>query len=42
VPRFVRTFGDLGAAADTAIRAYAEAVADRSFPAEAETYAAKD
>lgn len=40
-PRFVRRFGDLGGAADAAIRAYAEAVSERSFPAEAEVYAFK-
>lgn len=38
VPRFVRKFGDLGPRADQAIAAYAAAVRDRSFPAEAELY----
>lgn len=38
VPRFVRKFGDLGPRADEAIAAYAAAVRDRSFPAEAELY----
>ena len=32
VPRFVRKFADLGAQAEQAIAAYAEAVQDRSFP----------
>ena len=38
VPRFVRRFGELGGQADQAIAAYAAAVRDRSFPAEAELY----
>ncbi|MGP9804548.1 3-methyl-2-oxobutanoate hydroxymethyltransferase [Paracoccus sp. NSM] len=38
VPRFVRKFGDLGPRADEAIAAYAAAVRDRSFPAEAQLY----
>ncbi|RJT41509.1 3-methyl-2-oxobutanoate hydroxymethyltransferase [Mesorhizobium waimense] len=41
VPRFVRRFGDLGQAADEAIRSYAAAVKDRSFPGEAEVYRSK-
>ena len=38
VPRFVHRFADLGRAADDAIAAYASAVRDRSFPAEANVY----
>ena len=38
VPRFVHRFADLGRAADDAIAAYAAAVRDRSFPAEANVY----
>ncbi len=38
VPRFVRRFGDLASAMDAAISAYAEAVAERSFPGEANVY----
>lgn len=38
VPRFVKKFGDLGPRADEAIAAYAAAVRDRSFPAEAQLY----
>jgi 3-methyl-2-oxobutanoate hydroxymethyltransferase len=41
VPRFVRRFGDLGAAAGEAIADYARAVTDRSFPGEAEVYGVK-
>lgn len=39
-PKFVRRFGTLGDAARGAVEAYAQAVRERSFPAEAETYAA--
>ncbi|HMO31161.1 3-methyl-2-oxobutanoate hydroxymethyltransferase [Enterovirga sp.] len=42
VPRFVRRFGDLGAAADRAIADYARAVADRSFPGPEHVYKPKD
>ncbi|RIY02037.1 3-methyl-2-oxobutanoate hydroxymethyltransferase [Aureimonas flava] len=38
VPRFVQRFGDLGKDMDAAISAYAEAVADRRFPGEANVY----
>ncbi|MFC3167953.1 3-methyl-2-oxobutanoate hydroxymethyltransferase [Paracoccus fontiphilus] len=38
VPRFVRTFADLGAQADRAIADYAAAVRERSFPDEANVY----
>ena len=38
VPRFVREFGNLGTSAAEAIAAYAAAVKDRSFPAEAHVY----
>jgi 3-methyl-2-oxobutanoate hydroxymethyltransferase len=38
VPRFVHRFADLGRGADDAIAAYAAAVRDRSFPAEANVY----
>lgn len=38
VPRFVHRFADLGRTADDAIAAYAAAVRDRSFPAEANVY----
>lgn len=42
VPRFVRTFGDLGPAADKAIADYAAAVSERSFPGEDNIYQPKD
>ena len=38
VPRFVRRFAELGKDAGDAIAAYAAAVRDRSFPAEAHLY----
>ena len=38
VPRFVRTFGDLGPRASNAIAAYADAVRERSFPGPDQTY----
>ena len=38
VPRFVRSFAELGAAADRAIADYAEAVRDRSFPGDDNVY----
>lgn len=38
VPKFVRTFGSLGTAAQAALSAYRAAVAERSFPAREETY----
>lgn len=41
VPKFVKQFGNLGAAIDGAIDAYASAVKDRSFPAREHTYAMK-
>ena len=42
VPRFVRKFSDLGAAADRAIAEYAAAVGDRSFPGADHVYQPKD
>ena len=42
VPRFVHKFGDLGAAADTAIAGYAKGVTERSFPRPANVYQPKD
>ena len=41
VPKFVRQFGALGAAIETAISDYATAVRERSFPAPEHTYAMK-
>ena len=41
VPKFVRQFGSLGAAIETAISDYASAVRDRSFPSAEHTYAMK-
>ncbi len=41
VPKFVRQFGALGAAIETAISDYALAVRDRSFPSAEHTYAMK-
>ncbi len=38
VPRFVHRFGDLGTGMEAAIAAYAEAVAERRFPGEANVY----
>lgn len=38
-PKFVRRFGALGDAARNAVEVYVQAVRERSFPAEAETYA---
>ena len=38
VPRFVRRFADLGAQADQAIAAYAEAVRERNFPGDDNVY----
>lgn len=37
-PKFVKRFGELGAAAENAIRAYAAEVRDRRFPAAEHTY----
>lgn len=42
VPRFVKRFGDLGAAAGAAIGAYAQAVRDRSFPGAEHIYQPKE
>lgn len=41
-PRFVRRFDDLAVRIEAAAATYAEAVRDRSFPAEAELYLPKD
>jgi 3-methyl-2-oxobutanoate hydroxymethyltransferase len=41
VPKFVKEFGKIGAAIDSAIGEYAASVRDRSFPAPAHTYAMK-
>ena len=41
VPRFVRRFGELGAAVETAVGEYAAAVRDRSFPDDAHVYRIK-
>ncbi|MFM9941330.1 MAG: 3-methyl-2-oxobutanoate hydroxymethyltransferase [Hyphomicrobiaceae bacterium] len=41
VPKFVKAFGNIGAAIEGAIGAYAGAVKDRSFPAQEHTYAMK-
>jgi len=41
VPKFVKRFGDVGAAIDQAIRAYAEEVRANRFPADQHTYAMK-
>lgn len=41
VPKFVREFGQVGAAIDRAVRAYAEEVRARRFPAAEHTYAMK-
>ncbi len=41
-PKFVREFGALRGDIDTAIGTYAQAVRNRTFPGEAETYAPKD
>ncbi len=42
VPRFVHKFGDLGAAGDAAVAAYAAAVRERSFPGPQNVYQPKD
>lgn len=41
VPRFVRRFGELGAAAEAAVGEYARAVTERSFPGAGEVYGVK-
>jgi 3-methyl-2-oxobutanoate hydroxymethyltransferase len=41
VPKFVKAFGNVGAAIEGAITGYAEAVRGRTFPAEEHTYAVK-
>jgi 3-methyl-2-oxobutanoate hydroxymethyltransferase len=41
VPKFVRQFGQVGAAIESAIRGYAEAVRAKNFPAREHTYAMK-
>jgi len=42
VPKFVRTFGNVGEAIRGAIESYAEAVRERSFPASGHTYEVED
>jgi 3-methyl-2-oxobutanoate hydroxymethyltransferase len=42
VPKFVKEFGKVGQAIETAIRSYAEEVRQRSFPAPDNTYGVKD
>ncbi|MFO1089372.1 MAG: 3-methyl-2-oxobutanoate hydroxymethyltransferase [Hyphomicrobiales bacterium] len=42
VPKFVRMFGEVGKAIEGAIKAYAEEVRTRSFPASEHTYDVKD
>lgn len=42
VPKFVKEFGAVGAAIETAIKSYAEAVKSRDFPGDEHTYAVKD
>ncbi len=42
VPRFVRRFGEVGAAIDKAVGDYAEAVRERSFPGPDHVYQPKD
>ncbi|WP_395685210.1 3-methyl-2-oxobutanoate hydroxymethyltransferase [Aestuariivirga sp.] len=42
VPKFVKEFGQVGAAIENAIRSYAEEVRARSFPAPSNTYELKD
>lgn len=42
VPKFVREFGEIGAAISGAIEAYSDAVRTREFPAPEHTYAVKD
>jgi len=42
VPKFVKKFGKVGEAIESAISDYAEAVRNRSFPAEEHTYSVKD
>jgi 3-methyl-2-oxobutanoate hydroxymethyltransferase len=41
VPKFVKQFGQIGAAIESAIRGYAEAVRSKNFPAQEHTYAMK-
>ena len=42
VPKFVKEFGTVGRAIDRAIKAYADEVVQRTFPASEHTYAVKD
>src|SRR5690606_11787261 len=42
VPKFVKEFGKVGRAIDRAIKAYADEVVQRTFPASEHTYAVKD
>jgi 3-methyl-2-oxobutanoate hydroxymethyltransferase len=42
VPKFVKKFGAVATAIEDAIRAYAEEVGERRFPAAEHTYAMKD
>lgn len=41
VPKFVKIFGEIGAAIETAVKDYAEEVRARQFPADRHTYAMK-
>lgn len=41
VPKFVRRYGDLEQAMETAIKNYAEDVTSRAFPADREVYKLK-
>ena len=42
VPKFVKEFGQVGVAIEAAIKAYAQEVNTRKFPASEHTYAMKD
>ena len=42
VPKFVKEFGQVGTAIQAAIKAYAQEVSTRKFPAPEHTYAMKD
>ena len=42
VPKFVKEFGEVGAAIERAIKSYSEEVRTRTFPAAENTYEVKD